>query len=171
MGDEFACRFRKITCVCWVWCSSAFPGLIIWHLHDQLFQCSSTFLAGMNRVEVRMLYFYFFFRKLLFLNKFLPGRNPKQALPTSILILPPFAGSPPLPSAIYWSLFGLQLCHSSFKVFRAFREKGEQRTCCKHWKRGLEERNERTWVGVGKRDRTSTAEESEQTTYLFSLKR
>lgn len=93
------CRFRKITWFCWVQFSSAFPGLIIWHLHDQLFQCSSTSLAGTNTVEVRMLYllYFFFFSKLLLLNKFLPGRNPKQALPASILTLPPCAGSSALP--------------------------------------------------------------------------
>lgn len=137
------------------------------------FSALALFLLGWMQWKSECFIFIFFFPvSPCFFNKCLPGRNPKQGLPTSILILTPSAGSPPLPSATLWSFFGLQLCHTSFKVFRASagpERKGNKKACWKHWKRGLEERNVRRWVGVGKR--TSTAKESEQTTYLFSLKR
>lgn len=165
-----ACTFRKTTCVCWIWFSSAFPGLIIQHYCDQLFQCSSTFLARMNAVKVRMLYFYFFFPvRPCFLISACQVETPNKASPLPSWFYPQVLAAHLCllqlsdPSLVYSSV--ILLSRSSAGPER----KGNKKACWKHWKRGLEERNVRRWVGVGKR--TSTAKESEQTTYLFSLKR
>lgn len=153
--------------------SSVFPGLMSWHCYDQIFQCSSSFLLGWMQWKSECFFFFFFFpvRSCLFVSS-CQVETPNNP-PSFHAYCPPMCWQPTSafcssdPSLVYSSLSYF------FQGLWGFScpSKWNKKACWKHWKRGLEERNERRWVGVGKRDRTSTAVESEQTTYLFSLKR